>query len=346
MSKATAAFDYLAKPKGFEPQPVCVVFGGESFLKRQVIGQLRQAIFGSGEEDYSLSSFEGRRAALADVLGELSTVAMFGGGKRLVVVDQADDFVSKYRSELEDYVARPASTGVLILEVKTWPSNTRLAKAVAFAIDCGSPPPARLTRWLGTWAKQSHGVRLAPTVAEMLVETVGAELGLLDQELAKLASAASADGADKTITPESVQQLVGTWRSRTAWEMLDAALGGKTGEAMLLLDRLLLAGENPIAILGQISASLRRFAAATQLVLQAESLGRRVVLREVLQQAGIRPFVLKKAENQLRSLGRRRGDQLYGWLIEADLDLKGASAIPPRLILERLIVRVSANENR
>jgi hypothetical protein len=29
-------------------------------------------------------------------------------------------------------------------------------------------------------------------------------------------------------------------------------------------------------------------------------------------------------------------------LLEADLDLKGASAMPPRLILERLIVRLAA----
>ena len=343
MPKAVPAFDYLAKPEKYPSQPVCVVFGSESFLKRQVIERLRESIGGGEEDDYFLSAFEGRRAVLAAVLGELSTVALFGGDKRLVVVEQADDFVTRHRSDLESYVGRPASTGVLILEVKTWPSNTRLYKAVGLAVDCNAPPPARLSRWLGSWAKQGHDVRLAPTVAEMLVEIVGPELGLLDQELAKLASAA---GPDRTITPESVQQLVGAWRARTAWEMLDAALGGDIREAMLLLDRLLLAGENPIAILGQISASLRRFAAATRLVLQAESHGRRITLQEALRQAGIRQFVLKKAERQLRLLGRHRGDRLYRWLLQADLDLKGASTLPPRLVLERLITRVAASSRR
>ena len=68
--------------------------------------------------------------------------------------------------------------------------------------------------------------------------------------------------------------------------MLDAALDGNVGEAMLQLDRLLASGEQPVGVLGQISASLRRFAAATRLVIQAEAAGRRTNLRSVLEQAG------------------------------------------------------------
>ena len=106
---------------------------------------------------------------------------------------------------------------------------------------------------------------------------------------------------------------------------------------MLQLDRLLASGENPIGLLAQISASLRRLAAATRLILQAEAAGRRIALRQALEQAGIRAFVLQKAERQLRRLGRQRGGQLYRWLLEADLDLKGDSTIPPH-ILERLVL--------
>ncbi len=149
-------------------------------------------------------------------------------------------------------------------------------------------------------------------------------------------------GPDKKIAPELVGRSVGGWRAKTTWEMLDAALDGNVCEAMLQLDRLLAAGEQPLGILAQISASLRRFAAATRLVIQTEAAGGRPKLREALEKAGIRSFVLQKAERQLRLLGRHRGAQLYRWLLQADLDLKGESAMPPRLILERLIVRLSA----
>jgi DNA polymerase-3 subunit delta len=186
-TKSLHAFDYLAQPEKHLPQAVCVLFGDELFLRRQALGAIRRAVLGGDEGDFSLSVFEGPKAELADVLGELATVAMFGPGKRLVVVDGADEFVSRYRGELEDYLVQPSSGGVLVLDLKSFPSNTRLYKAVAaegLAIDCKCPTAARVTRWLDTWAKQAHQVQLPQASAEMLVEMIGLELGLLDQELA------------------------------------------------------------------------------------------------------------------------------------------------------------------
>jgi len=276
----------------------------------------------------------------------LATVAMFGGGKRLVVVEEADEFVSRYRAELEDYVAKPSQTGILVLDVKTWQSTTRLYKAVAadgLAIDCNVPAAGQLVRWLNGWAKQCHAIELTAEAGELLVENVGPELGLIDQELAKLALMVGDKGK---VTAELVGRMVGGWGTKTTWQMLDAAMDGHVADAMLQLDRLLAANESPIGLLGQISASLRRFAAATRLIVQAEAAGRRIALRPALEQAGIRSFALTKSEGQLRRLGRQRGSQLYGWLLEADLDLKGDSAISPRQILERLIVRLAAPQAR
>lgn len=340
--KPATALDYLANPAKFPAQPVCAVFGNESFLRRQTILRLREAVLGGDEGDFSLATFEGRGTLFRDVHEVLSTVAMFGGGRRLAIVENADDFVSRYREQLEDYVARPSRSGVLVLDLDTLPSNTRLYKAVAaggLLIDAGAPAPARLTRWLTDWAKQHHKAQIAPAAADTLVELIGPELGLLDQELAKLALVA---GDDRKITPEMVQSSVGGWRAKTTWEMLDAAMDGHVVEAMRQLDRLLSSGEQPVGLLGQISASLRRFAAATRLIVQAEVAGRRPNLRQSLEQVGVRSFVLQKTERQLRLLGRQRGLRLYDWLLQADLDLKGESAMPPRLILERLIVRLSA----
>ena len=131
---------------------------------------------------------------------------------------------------------------------------------------------------------------------------------------------------------------------KTAWDMLDAALDGNVRKALVELDRLLLAGENPVAILGQVAATLRRLAAATRLIIRAEATGQRISLREALGQAGVKAFVLEKTERQLRRLGRRQGDRLYRWLLEADMDLKGNSSLPLRTILERLFVRIAVPE--
>jgi DNA polymerase-3 subunit delta len=243
---------------------------------------------------------------------------------------------------LEDYVQRPSRTAVLVLVLDSFPSNTRLYKAVAAAgwlIDCAVPTGPRLTKWIADWAAQTHKLKLAGAAAELLVEIVGSELGLIDQELAKLALVA---GVDRKVSAEMVTQMSGGWRAKTTWVMLDAALDGNAAEALAQLDRLLSSGETPIGLLAQISASLRRLAAATRMVLQSEAGGQRISLRSALEQAGVRAFVLQKSEGELRRLGRPRAHRLYRWLIEADLDLKGASALPPRLVLERLVLRLAA----
>jgi DNA polymerase-3 subunit delta len=339
MAAVLHAIDYLAAPQKHPPRPVCVVFGEELFLKRQVLMRLREAVLGGDEGGFSFREFDAS-APLGQVLDELETVAMFGGGRRLVLVSEADEFVTRWRGDLEQYLARPCSTGVLVLDVKSWPSNTRLYKQTAaegLVIDSSAPGEARLKRWLIAWAKQAHKVQLDGQAAELLQELVGPEPGLLDQELAKLASAAGPGGK---VTPETVRQFVGSWRTQTTWQMLDAALDGDIPGALLQLDRLLLSGESPVALLGQVSYSLRRFAAATQLVLQAEAAGHRISPRDALVQTGTKTFLLPRAETQLRRLGRQRGDQLYQWLLETDLALKGESEAPPRVVLERLLVRL------
>jgi len=137
-----------------------------------------------------------------------------------------------------------------------------------------------------------------------------------------------------------VRDLVGAWRTKTTWEMLDAALAGQTAEALRQLDRLLGGGEHPVALLGPIGFTLRKFAAAARRIEQAEQARQRLALRDALLEVGIKPFLLPKAEAQLRQIGRTRAQRLYRWLLQADLDLKGASQIPPRTILERLLVRM------
>ncbi len=343
MGKPVDAIDYLSKPKQHPPQPVCVLFGDEAFFKRQIVLELREQVLGGADAEFSLSTFAGPAATLTAVLDELSTVALFGGGRRLVVVDKADDFVTRYRAELEDYVKRPRATGVLVLDVQSWAASTRLYKAVAetgLQVECKFPTPARLLKWLGSYSQSHYQARLEPAAAEALVETVEPELGLFDQELAKLSALAGADG---TITLAMVQSAVGGWRTRTTWEMLDAAAGGNAAQALVELDHLLSGGEVPISILAQISSTLRRFAAAARVIMQAESAGRRVSLRQALEEAGFKAFTLSKAEGQLRQIGRQRAGQLYHWLLEADLALKGASSSPARsrFVLEQLLVRLS-----
>ena len=343
MADTTDALTFLAAKRRTKPPGVCAVFGDEPFLKRLVITELRHRVLGDSEDvDTSLSRVAGGTADLRDVLGDLDTISLFGGAGRMVVVESADKFVSAHRGALEKYASRERFHGTLVLEVDSWPKNTRLFKTLAetgLQIDCKSPTEQRLAKWLVTWAADRYDARLQTAAAQELLDRVGREPGLLDAELAKLAGSVPRSEA---ITVKLVSELVGSWRTKTTWDMLNAAVDGDTAEALRQLDRLLGAGEQPIAIVAAAATVLRRFAAATRLIEQAESAGRRIALRDALSQAGVQTYFLADSEKQLRQLGRGRAGQCYRWLLEADLDLKGNSRFPPRTIIERLLVRMSS----
>ncbi len=329
------------------------MFGDEPFLKSEVIGALRTATLSDDDGEFSWHALVGDEADPRSVFDELATVALFGGGRRMVLVSEADDFVSAHRSLLEDYAAKPCDTGVLVLDVKSWPSNTRLYKQLAesgLQIDCKAPSEGALVEWLRDRAERQYHATFARGAAERLVEIVGPQMGRLDQETAKLSLLAArepaASGAAKaTITIELINDAVGGWRAKTAWEMIDAAAAGDAREALIQLDRLILAGESPVALMGQIAWRFRQLAAAAQIAVQAQRAGQRVNLRHALEQVGVKTWqgAMEKAEANLRQLGARRAARLDRWLLDADLALKGSSSSGDRarLVLEQLFVRMS-----
>lgn len=354
MSQPIHAFDFLAKPHA--PSSLCVLFGDDRFLKSLVLKKIRAAVCGEEEDAVGPVELAGDTARWRDIADQLDTVSLFGEERRLVVVDEAAKFVSNFRSQLEDYLDHPSSVSLLVLNVVSWPGNTRLYKSVGksgLAIDCGPPQrtagkrkeldPGRLIQWLSQRSEQHHQAKLPGQAADQLLELVGPNVGLLDQELAKLAVLAGVDG---TITSELVIEVVGGWRAKTSWQLLDAATDGNAAEALGQLDRLLTSGEPVQALFGAISWSLRRFADATRIVEHAERNQQRVNLLGALEKAGFRSWprhVLETAERQLRQIGRERASHLYQWLLEADLALKGTHSSPERarLVIEKLIIRLA-----
>jgi DNA polymerase III subunit delta len=359
-SGVTDALTFLASPEKYPASAVCAVYGDDAYLKLEVIAALRHQVLGSDDGELGLSVFGGREVQLRDIYDALATLSLFGDGRRMVIVEEADPFVTEHRAELEDYVAKvagslrepsaaggtrslPTTMGVLVLEVKTWPANTRLAKAVAasgLTIDCSAPKERQIKSWLVQRAKAVHTIRLESAAADALLDLVPPELGILVQEIDKLALMV---GAERVIDVRLVRENVGGWRTRATWDMIDAAADGRAADALSQLDRLIASGEKPHALLPQIASSLRRFATAMDLVEAAEVEKQRLPPREALAQAGVLPFKLGDAERQLRQIGRQRAGQITRWLLAADLAVKGHNSADERarIELERLIVWLS-----
>jgi DNA polymerase-3 subunit delta len=323
-------------PDGKKLSPVYVLHGDEDFLKRQVVGVLRKVVFGSEENEFGFSTHAGDQAEFAAVRNELETVP-FLSPRRLVVIESADPFVAQFRSALEKYVSKPAVSGILVLEVKSWPSNTKLYKMVppAGSFNCQALEGYPLAGWCVKWSSAQYGKELSKSAAELLVELVGPEMGILDQELAKLAAYV---GDKAKIGNEDVDCLVGRCREQNTWKIFEAISRGRAAEALVVIDQLLEQGEDPLGVLAPIGWQLRGLAKAGRLSQQG------VPLPQAIARAGFR-FKMHEVEQQLRHLGRRRLNRLYEWLLETDSGLKGGSQLPKRAILERLVVQLARDKD-
>lgn len=329
------AMAFLDKGAKAKKQPVFVVTGDEDFLKRRVLHALQELVIGESDPSFALSSYPGDKADFAAIRGELDTLP-FLCDTRLVIVEQADPFVTKHRTSLEKYVEKPATSGVLVLDVKSWPSNTKLAKLVpdSATFVCKGPAAFKLSSWCVAWAKQQYSKKISTNAAALLVELVGPQMGLLDSELNKLAVYA---GYKPAIEQADVDALVGRSRAANVFKIMDAVGDGKPGVALNILSELFEEGEAELAVLGALGSQLRKLGMAARL----HKLGR--PLDDAMDEAGVAkwPQARDSTRKQMKHLGWGRLDQLYDWLIEADQGMKGGSQLPPKLMMERLIVRLA-----
>jgi DNA polymerase-3 subunit delta len=313
---------------------IAVLFGEQDFLKRAAFECLCRLVLGEDDERLGLTRFAGDQVDLKTVCDELRTISMWGNS-RLVMIDDADRFVSQNREGLEKYLQKPAKNSALLLDVKTWPKTTRLAKAVpkiGLEIECAPLSGSDLVRWIAETAKSVHGKSLSRETAALIRELAGDDLGLLEQELAKLSAYV---GDRKSIEIADVQTLVGGWATETTWAIAAAVRRGETGEALDLLNQLLDAGESPHKILGGLTFVFRRLAQAVELSGQGASLDR------ALAEAGVFPREIGESAAYLRRLGRAEAQRISARLLEADSALKGAFIIPERQVLETLIVKLT-----
>jgi DNA polymerase-3 subunit delta len=349
------ALDILAEGKAWSPgQPSLIVLvGDDPFLARHVLSLIR-AVLCPDEADraWAWREFSGAdELDPRDVFDEAATVPLFGGATRAAVVREADAFVSAAREPLETIAqGSRGKRGVVILEVKSFPATTRLAKAAAksgLVIDISVPPKADLARWLRVWAKAHHGVELAAATAQRLLERLGSSLGQIDQALQRLAAAIDPAAPNKTVPPEWIDDIVASPQERTAWGMIDAAVMGRTGDAVAQLAQLLEAGENPIGISAQMASVLRRLSTAARLLSLPATVERPVGVEGALREAGVAawPKAMSQAKESLAHLGPQRARRLPLWLLELDRSLKGEASrgLRARLALERFFCKMSGS---
>ncbi len=200
---------------------LCVLHGPEPMLKTEHLRSLTEAL-SSRHGPLETLSFDGKTAGLADVLDELRSFGLLQQYK-LVVVDDADRFVSNYRHALERYVQSPAPQATLVLRCDRWNRGKldRGIEKIGCLIKCSAVSKTEAKSWLVRQGQQAYGLKVTAPIAGRLIERLGCDLGRIDRELSKLSLFAAPDGK---INPRLIDQVIGKTSDEKAWAIQESFL--------------------------------------------------------------------------------------------------------------------------
>lgn len=299
---------------------IVILHGPESMLRQEYFRELKAAL-AKEHGDLEPRSFDGDNAQLSEVMDELRTVGMFQS-HNLVVVDQADKFVSDHREALERYANDPEPHATLVMRAEKWMSPGRFEKAVdkvGLRIKCEPPKPAEAQQWLTQRAQEQYKTKLTSRVAGLFVQRLGCDLGRLDGELAKVVAATGEGG---TIDEKVLDDLVGQGSDEKAWAIQSAVLeavgsGGKrkqaTGRAIAKLHEVVdVSGESDVLVSFAVADMMRRVFLGVMMKKQGAPAGQIMKSLRIFGDA-TRPFM-----NLIDKLPPRDAKRLFDLSVNVD----------------------------
>ncbi len=251
--------------------PIYVVAGKEQALAKKRYQELLDRLIAPEQRPTGLWVTDSK-AAIDEVLDELRTLP-FLTDRRVVVVQEADEFITKHRPLLETYFDAPCASGVLILIANSFPSNTRLAKklkTVGELVAITPPKPWQLPAHITQYVKQTFNMALVKDAAQLLVDLTGNDVTRLYSEVEKLVVFV---GDKRNITVQDVEALVGHNRIFGVFEVIDAMVAGQTGAALSRLRNMFAEDKNAqYTAVGAFAFHFRKMFNAKALLSQGKSI--------------------------------------------------------------------------
>jgi DNA polymerase-3 subunit delta len=337
------------------PAPAYLVKGDDAVLVGDVVRRLVDDALGGADAalavtELDASSYEDDQGTyrIGPIVDAAQSPPMLSE-RRVVVGNQAAVFsTADAVGPLVDYLVDPLSTTVLVL---VWEKGPRagarvgpvpkkltdaLVKAGGQVIDSRPGSGRARTSWIDEHLSQAE-VRLDASARSLLVEHLGEELSRLGIVLETLEAAF---GPGARLSADEIAPYLGAGGDVAPWELTDAIDRGDPQAALGVLSRMMAAGRHPLQIIASLHGYVQRM-----LRLEGSGVASEAQAAEVLGMKGS-TFPARKALEGTRRLGPDRLHDFIGLLAQADLDLRGAKAWPPELVIEVLVARLASRTPR
>jgi DNA polymerase-3 subunit delta len=314
---------------------VYFLFGEEEYLKEELAASLIDAHLDPATRDFNFDQLRGNDATPEALASVIATPPMMADWRVVVVRDaQALATAARTRAVIENVLDRPPQ-GLALLLVATLPDKAKAQiyerlKKQAVAIGFPLLNAADVPGWLMTRARED-GFELQPKAAQAMASAMGAELGVLLQELKKLYEFTS---ARKQITLDDVRQVVGSVPRQNRWEWFDMLGDQRFRDARSALPVLLDSGETGVGLIIGIGSHFIRLGILAS--------GGEKALENALP--AHQRWLANRLGRQARRWKPQQLDQALDDLLRADRLLK-SSNLGDLPVLEEFILRLEAHDH-
>ncbi|MBF0296496.1 MAG: DNA polymerase III subunit delta [Magnetococcales bacterium] len=324
------ARDFSARLKREGPPTMALLYGPESGLVARHAALLRRSVVSAEDEEMDAENLHGADLDVTRLLAACNAFPFFAR-RRSVELREGDQLNAAARKAVLGYLASPSQSSLLTVLAGPLEVRHPLRKAFEEHKSAWCVPHFPLEgRELHAWLKErlrEAGFAVEADAIPALAERLEGDARNAESELEKLMLFL---GDRRRVTLEDVLASVGESGTRSGFALAEAVLGGRVEQALPILDHLLEAGEEPLALLGLLTQRLRRLAQGMHALRQGED----------PESIATRLQVFWKEKNDFFARMRSTSPR---WLAnallrcqEADRELKSSGS--EQRIMERLVI--------
>ena len=338
------------------------VSGSDPVLRGEALEQLLAELVGDDDRSLAVEEFtvpgraapgeaesdapsgaEGREEVVAAALNAAQSPP-FMTARRVVVLNEVGNLGAGDVEPLVAYFDRPMDTTAFVVVG----GGGRLPKSLGDALKTAKAvkvgPVAEKTGDVLAQHLADAGIELRPAAAKHVTTHLGEDAGRVPQ-LVELLSAVAGPGA--TLDVSDVEPYLGEAGSVPNYQLTNAIEAGDMAGALATLRRMVTApgpGQSrpmhPLQVMGTLHSYYRRVASLDDPRVRTP--------RDAVAalDGRVKEYPARKALDQARALQTDGLRKAFDYLFAADLDLKGARAIPEDAVLEVLVARLAALSGR
>ncbi len=312
-------------------RPVYLLYGEETYLKRQYRQKLRRALAAEGDT-MNVTLFQGKSINAGQIIDLAETLPFFAD-RRLILIEDSGVFKTSCE-ELADYMKQIAQTACFVFVEEEVDKRSKMYKAVkkaGRAVEFVRQTEQVLTRWILSKMRRENK-KITQAVMQLFMEKRGNDMENIDRELEKLFCYTL---GREVITAEDVEAVCVAQTTGKIFEMVNKIAEKQQKQALDLYYDLLAMKEPPMRILFLIARQFK----ILQLVKDLRKQG--YDNRFIASKAGIPEFAVRKNISQAGGFSTEQLKKALEDCVQTEEDVKTGN-LNDRMAVELLIVKYSS----